>query len=68
MVQPSETEGTSPVRCLRLLSPDGGDIRGLSELLILERIMNKLKPKWKLKEAPIPADVFDMIGGTSIGG
>jgi Patatin-like phospholipase len=47
---------------------DGGGIRGLSELLILERIMVKLKTKNNLQHVPIPADVFDMIGGTSTGG
>jgi patatin-like phospholipase/acyl hydrolase len=47
---------------------DGGGIRGLSELCILKEIMNRIKFQLKLKEEPIPANYFDLIGGTSTGG
>ena len=47
---------------------DGGGIRGLSELCILREIMNRLKYKLKLDKSPIPAEYFDLIGGTSTGG
>ena len=47
---------------------DGGGIRGLSELVILQRLMNKLKTQSGSDHVPLPADVFDMIGGTSTGG
>jgi patatin-like phospholipase/acyl hydrolase len=47
---------------------DGGGIRGLSELIILEEIMERIKGKGKLTRVPIPADRFDLIGGTSTGG
>ncbi|KAH8729863.1 acyl transferase/acyl hydrolase/lysophospholipase [Ilyonectria robusta] len=47
---------------------DGGGIRGLSELIILEQIMNRIKFLLKLDEDPLPADYFDLIGGTSTGG
>ena len=53
---------------LTLFSIDGGGIRGLSELCILREIMNRLKYKLKLDELPIPAEYFDLIGGTSTGG
>lgn len=51
-------------RGLRLLSLDGGGVRGLSTLLILERLMRKVN----LESPPKPCDYFDMIGGTSTGG
>lgn len=47
---------------------DGGGIRGLSELIILEEIIQRIKWKENLPIAPIPADRFDLIGGTSTGG
>ena len=43
---------------------DGGGIRGLSSLLLLKSVMDKISPDGKLK----PYEVFDMIGGTSTGG
>ena len=39
--------------------PDGGGVRGIISLLVLERLM----PPGKR-----PCDVFDLIGGTSTGG
>ncbi|KAG8950917.1 hypothetical protein FRC04_006981 [Tulasnella sp. 424] len=49
-------------RPLRLLSLDGGGVRGIISLIILERIMHDIAPKTK------PCDYFDLIGGTSTGG
>ncbi|KFY46366.1 hypothetical protein V495_02529 [Pseudogymnoascus sp. VKM F-4514 (FW-929)] len=54
-------------RPLRLLSLDGGGIRGISELVILEEIMHRVSQELNVP-APLPADYFDMIGGTSTGG
>ncbi|KAJ7895905.1 hypothetical protein B0H14DRAFT_542649 [Mycena olivaceomarginata] len=62
MVNPPETQG------LRLLSLDGGGIRGLSMILILEHLMYKLKVAENLPGIPHPCDYFDLIGGTSTGG
>ncbi|KAJ7770415.1 acyl transferase/acyl hydrolase/lysophospholipase [Mycena metata] len=53
---------------LRLLSLDGGGIRGLSMLIILRDLMWKLKGVEDLPEVPRPCDYFDLIGGTSTGG
>ncbi|CAI4219769.1 unnamed protein product [Parascedosporium putredinis] len=53
---------------LCLLALDGGGIRGLSELLILEEIMNRIKYDLNLVDDPLPADFFDLIGGTSTRG
>jgi len=47
---------------------DGGGIRGLSELLILQEIMSRIQHDEKLADVPRPCDYFDLIGGTSTGG
>jgi patatin-like phospholipase/acyl hydrolase len=47
---------------------DGGGIRGLSELIIIEELMERIKWNERLPKVPIPADYFDLIGGTSTGG
>lgn len=47
---------------------DGGGIRGLSELLILDQIMRRIKCDLNMTDDPLPADFFDLIGGTSTGG
>ncbi|KXG45220.1 Acyl transferase/acyl hydrolase/lysophospholipase [Penicillium griseofulvum] len=53
---------------LRILSLDGGGIRGISSLLILERIMERICDAEDLDHVPRPCDQFDLIGGTSTGG
>ncbi|KAI3332970.1 FabD/lysophospholipase-like protein [Ustulina deusta] len=53
-----------PGNRLRLLSLDGGGIRGVSSLMILRRLMATVTPG----SSPKPCDYFDMIGGTSTGG
>ncbi|KAF3903232.1 hypothetical protein ABW20_dc0104579 [Dactylellina cionopaga] len=52
-------------RPLRILSLDGGGVRGLSSLLILKQVLNREAPG---VENPKPCDYFDMISGTSTGG
>jgi hypothetical protein len=47
---------------------DGGGVRGLSSLLILENIMEKIRETRGLHHVPRPCDYFDLIGGTSTGG
>ncbi|KAH8683638.1 acyl transferase/acyl hydrolase/lysophospholipase, partial [Ilyonectria robusta] len=47
---------------------DGGGIRGLSELIILEEIMRRVKHDLNMADDPLPVDFFDLIGGTSTGG
>ncbi|KAK0122575.1 hypothetical protein ONS96_009616 [Cadophora gregata f. sp. sojae] len=53
---------------LRLLSLDGGGIRGLSELYILEVIMHRVQLATNSTEVALPADYFDLICGTNTGG
>jgi len=52
----------------RILSLDGGGVRGLSSLVVLREIMEEIQRQAKLKETPRPCDYFDLIGGTSTGG
>ncbi|OXV08909.1 hypothetical protein Egran_03325, partial [Elaphomyces granulatus] len=63
MAQPSSPSTSTPVP-LKLLSLDGGGIRGLSSLYILQYLMKRVNPE----DPPKPCDYFDLIGGTSTGG
>ncbi|KAF8544998.1 FabD lysophospholipase-like protein, partial [Trichophaea hybrida] len=47
---------------------DGGGIRGVSELVILDELMSRIQHKLGLCELPRPYQYFDIIGGTSTGG
>ena len=47
-----------------LIVPDGGGVRGLSSLLVLQSLMKRIDPA----SPPKPCEYFDMIGGTSTGG
>ncbi|CAH0002929.1 unnamed protein product [Clonostachys byssicola] len=49
---------------IRLLSLDGGGIRGLSSLIILRHLMKQVDSQ----NPPKPCEYFDLIGGTSTGG
>jgi predicted acylesterase/phospholipase RssA len=51
---------------LRLLSLDGGGVRGLSSLMILEKLMDSVAVN--NTSPPKPCEYFDLIGGTSTGG
>lgn len=61
----SRTKDDEPVNVLSL---DGGGVRGVSSLVILDRIMEKIQRRDGLEEIPKPCDYFDMIAGTSTGG
>jgi patatin-like phospholipase/acyl hydrolase len=52
----------------RILSLDGGGVRGLSSLLILREIMDGIEQHVGASEVIKPCDYFDLIGGTSTGG
>jgi patatin-like phospholipase/acyl hydrolase len=59
---------------LRILSLDGGGVRGISSLYILKEVMAQIKRQQRLENEseslpPLhPCDVFDLICGTSTGG
>lgn len=52
----------------RLTCEDGGGIRGVSELVILNELMLRIQAREKLDTTPKPCEIFDLIGGTSTGG
>jgi patatin-like phospholipase/acyl hydrolase len=56
------------VRGKSVLCLDGGGVRGLSSLLVLEHLMEEIKDINKLPERPEPVQCFDLICGTSTGG
>lgn len=63
--------GKAPLLNPRLFTDrtaDGGGIRGISSLLILEDIMQKIREAKGLDHVPRPCEHFDLIGGTSTGG
>ncbi|KAK0436178.1 acyl transferase/acyl hydrolase/lysophospholipase, partial [Desarmillaria tabescens] len=47
---------------------DGGGIRGVSELFILDEIMRCIQIHQNLPQTPKPCEYFDLIGGTSTRG
>ncbi|KAM0805350.1 phospholipase [Usnea florida] len=53
---------------LCLLSVDGGGVRGLSSLYLLEQLMESVNKKANNDPPLKPYEYFDMIGGTSTGG
>jgi patatin-like phospholipase/acyl hydrolase len=64
---PSQLPTVPTPRSLRILSLDGGDIKGYTTLLILQRIFRQLKNALALAEEPKPCEVFDLIVGTPTG-
>ncbi|EXJ80141.1 hypothetical protein A1O1_08283 [Capronia coronata CBS 617.96] len=58
---------------LRILSLDGGGVRGYSMLIILQELMHRVYVETEGKPpsrdaTPKPCDYFDLIGGTGTGG
>ncbi|ORY07783.1 phospholipase [Clohesyomyces aquaticus] len=53
-------------KSLRVLALDGGGVRGLSTLIILQYLMKRVAAD--SNAPPKPCDFFDLIGGTSTGG
>jgi len=54
-------------RPLRVLSLDGGGVRGISPLLILKEIMKEISQNHDGRDVK-PCQYFDLIGGTNSGG
>jgi len=54
-------------RALRVLSLDGGGVKGYTSLLILKRIIRTIANDNEIPE-PKPCEIFDLIVGTSTGG
>ncbi|KAM0323171.1 hypothetical protein ACHAQA_009021 [Verticillium albo-atrum] len=62
------SRGADRPRSLRVLSLDGGGVKGYSTLLILKRIFEAVARGAGSGSEPRPCDVFDLIVGTSTGG
>ena len=59
----------SVILCLTLLTAeDGGGVRGLSALYVLDELMDSVNKHAQNKPPLKPCEYFDMIGGTSTGG
>ncbi|EXF73616.1 hypothetical protein CFIO01_07032 [Colletotrichum fioriniae PJ7] len=52
----------------RLLALDGGGVRGVVSLLILQELMRRVQVRKKLEKEPLPVDYFELAAGTSTGG
>lgn len=63
-------DGTNVATIKKILVLDGGGIRGLSEIILLQEIMDRLSRERGCPEgtAIAPWEEFDMICGTSTGG
>jgi patatin-like phospholipase/acyl hydrolase len=65
---------SQPRNNIKLLSLDGGGVRGLASLLILQRIFHVLNSKLEASNdarfvRPLrPCQFFDLVAGTSTGG
>jgi len=63
-------DSTSQRPSIRILALDGGGVRGLSSLLLLRELMERLAVKRGITDhnSIRPSDVFDLIIGTGTGG
>ncbi|KAH7326830.1 acyl transferase/acyl hydrolase/lysophospholipase, partial [Rhizoctonia solani] len=60
---------TQQISPLRLLSFDGGGVRGLSSLFILKEFLRRTRTgSGGNQPIPLPCECFDMICGTGTGG
>ena len=65
----SEPQTVKPaVEKFRILSLDGGGVRGLFTVIVLEALMEEIRILIKQEDDIKPCDFFDLIGGTSTGG
>lgn len=55
-------------RHIRILSLDGGGVKGHTSLLILKDIVRTIMIEYCLPQEPLPCEVFDLITGASTGG
>ena len=59
---------SEPPHLPRILALDGGGVRGLSSLLILQKLMQEVQRLKEDSNLPLPCQYFDLICGTSTGG
>ncbi|CAE7067064.1 unnamed protein product [Rhizoctonia solani] len=68
VIPPVSLRDQDSARPLRILSLDGGGVRGLSSLIIFREFIARLEKEPGATKPIIPADFFDLIIGTSTGG
>ena len=66
----SHAEPDSSKKTFNLLSLDGGGVKGISSVIILEAIMKQILIEQRQEDGaiPDPHEYFDLAGGTSTGG
>ncbi|CAE6492062.1 unnamed protein product [Rhizoctonia solani] len=64
----SDMSNEEEPRGLNILCIDGGGVCGLSSLIVLKEVMNRLEGLRGDNMAPKPADCFDLIAGSGTGG
>ncbi|KAH9820158.1 hypothetical protein DFH28DRAFT_706383 [Melampsora americana] len=52
----------------RILSLDGGGIRGLSTLFVIRNLLERVQRRTGSKKVPLPSECFDVICGVGTGG
>lgn len=62
------TPATKHPNGARLLALDGGGVRGVMSLILLQNIMQRIQKRRGLEEEPLPVDYFELAAGTSTGG
>ncbi|KAF8596393.1 FabD/lysophospholipase-like protein [Ceratobasidium sp. AG-I] len=53
---------------LRALSLDGGVVNVLSALIVLRELLRRVQALKNLPDIPLPSELFDIMGGTGMGG
>ncbi|CEL59569.1 Calcium-independent phospholipase A2-gamma OS=Homo sapiens GN=PNPLA8 PE=1 SV=1 [Rhizoctonia solani AG-1 IB] len=61
------SQSSTSNRGLNILSIDGGGVRGLSALVLLEELMRRIQHLEGLDSPPRPHQYFDLIAGTGTG-
>ena len=57
-----------PTKPLKILTIDGGGLQGISTLLILGKLLDKIARNNRVPESELrPCDVFDVVAGISLG-
>ncbi|KAG0149205.1 hypothetical protein CROQUDRAFT_105321 [Cronartium quercuum f. sp. fusiforme G11] len=64
----ADPEAAVSERGWRILSLDGGGIRGLSMLFVIRSILERVQKRAGLSSLPKPCDCFDLICGVGTGG
>src|SRR5271170_1389329 len=59
---------SKPEKPLKILTIDGGGLQAISNLLILDKLLDTIASNNQAKVKPRPCDIFDTIAGIGAGG